>query len=345
MAGAFPWIKPRYFDAVGNPLAGGKIWFYLAGTSTPSTSYTDSSGLVPNPNPVILDANGEADIWLLPGNYKVVLMDASDVVIWSKDNIKPNDGGGGGIVDSDYVFSGYSQLLSGPFGPSTGLMDTLAKIIRITYTAPAISLSGSGSGTIREKGASLASLTLTAAVTKKSNPIGTVRFYRGGTLLDTQTTGGAIPNGGSSSYTYSTAFSDTTSFSSQVDDTLVGSDGPTTVTSNTVTYTFVYPYYYGAGATGLTPAQVATLTKDIIVSTATKTVTFTATAGQKFYFAYPASYGALTSILDVNGFETLPDWTLTNSNITGLDTTAQSYRIYSFNNTVVAGSYQYTFKR
>ena len=143
-----------------------------------------------------------------------------------------------------------------------------------------------------------------------------------------------------------TTFSDTTSFIGQVDDVADNGNGPSTANSNTVTYSFVYPYYFGFGDPGLTASQVAALTKDVIASTASKTVTFNPNVGgKKFYFAYPASYGALTSILDVNNFETIGDWTLTTTNITGLDTTAQSYRIYSFNNTVVAGTYQYTFKR
>lgn len=236
-------------------------------------------------------------------------------------------------------YDGYSARFNEQF-TSTSLQDTLDKIIKITYTPPTISLGGS-SNVLREKGASVSGITLTATVTKRSDPIAAVRFYQGVTLLSTKT--GTIPAGGVETEVYAPAFTDNTSFSAQVDDN-GDTGGPTTVTANT-TYSFVYPYYFGAAAVGRTPAQVAALTKDIIVSTATKIVVFTASASDVFYFAYPASYGALTSILDVNGFETIGAWTLTTSNITGLDATAQSYRIYAFNNPVVAGSYQYTFKR
>lgn len=343
MAAAFPWIRPRFFDANGVLLAGGKVWFYQAGTTTPAVSYTDSTGLVANTNPVILDANGEADIWLSPGSYKAVLMDANDVVQWTRDKIKPNDGGGGGILDEDYVFSGYSARFSEDFGPSTGLSDTLARILDISYVAHSVSFTASGSSTIREKGDAVTASTLTAAITKKSDPIAEVRFYEGASLLDTQTSGGGIPSGGNSTYSWTGSFSDNTTFSAQVDDS-GATGGPTTVTAS-ASFTFVYPYYYGAGAVGLSAAGVSALTKSVIVSTATVTETITAAGGEVFYFAYPASYGALTSILDVNGFETFPDWTLRTENITGLDTTAQSYRIYEFNNPVTAGSYEYTFKR
>lgn len=250
---------------------------------------------------------------------------------------------GGSFDDTAYGLTGYSARFSEAFA-TADLLATLQQIVNLSYLGPTISLSGTGSGTIREKGASLASAPLSATIAKRSNDIAQVVFKRGVTTIDTQVSGGAIPSGGTSTYTDSTGWTDTISFSAEVTD-IAGGGGPTTVTSNTVTYTFVYPYYYGDGAVGLTAAAVGGLTKDIIVSTATVNKTFTAATGEVFYFAYLASYGALTSILDVNGFETISDWTLRTENITGLDATAQSYRIYEFNNPVVAGSYYYSFRR
>lgn len=241
---------------------------------------------------------------------------------------------------ADLVFEGVSRY--GAWS-SAGLVDTLTKILNIQYTAPSVSLSASGSTTTREKGDAVTATTLTASITKQSDPIAEVRFYEGASLLDTQNSGGGIPTGGNSTFAWTGSFSDNKTFSVQVDDD-GSTGGPTTVTSNR-SFTFVYPYYVGAGAASLTAANVASLTKRIITSTSNRTETITATAGQVFYFAYPASYGALTSILDVNGFETLPDWTLRTENITGLDATAQSYRIYEFNNPVTADDYEYTFIR
>lgn len=240
------------------------------------------------------------------------------------------------------VYDGISARFGNTLFQKSGLKPVLDEIIKITYTPPVVSLSGS-SNILREKGAPVTATTLTASVTKKSNLIAEARFYKGATLLDTQTSGGAIPNGGNSTYDWTGSFSDNTTFSVQVDDAS-GGGGPTTVTAST-TFSFVYPYYVGAGSSGISAASVASLTKRVIASTASRVETITATGGQVFYFAYPASYGALTSILDVNNFETLPDWTLRTENITGLDGNAVSYRIYEFNNPVAAGSYQYTFKR
>jgi hypothetical protein len=113
-----------------------------------------------------------------------------------------------------------------------------------------------------------------------------------------------------------------------------------------LSYSFVYPYYFGADVPSLTAAQVAGLTKQVINSTASANRVYSFDVGDVFYFAYPASYGALTSILDENGFENLSNFTLRTENITGLDSTPVSYRIYEFNNVAgVSGTTNYTFIR
>lgn len=94
MAALAPVIRQRFFDSNGDPLSGGKLYSYLAGTATPSTTYTDSTGGVPNTNPVVLDANGEADVWLGSGSYKFVLTDSLDVEQWTKDNVSSSASSG-----------------------------------------------------------------------------------------------------------------------------------------------------------------------------------------------------------------------------------------------------------
>lgn len=80
--------KAQFIDANGAPLAGGKVYTYAAGTSTPLATYTTSSGATPNTNPVVLDARGEANIWYTTGvSYKVVLKTSADVELWTVDNI------------------------------------------------------------------------------------------------------------------------------------------------------------------------------------------------------------------------------------------------------------------
>lgn len=83
-----PVLKQRYLDANGAPLAGGKLYTYQAGTSTPQATYTDSTGGTANANPVVLDANGEANVWLdISLSYKFLLKNSSDVDQWTTDNV------------------------------------------------------------------------------------------------------------------------------------------------------------------------------------------------------------------------------------------------------------------
>jgi hypothetical protein len=88
MAILSPSPKLQFFDANGNPLVGGKLYTYAAGTTTPLASYTDSSGGTANTNPIILDSRGEANVWLASGTaYKFVLQSAASTTIWTVDNI------------------------------------------------------------------------------------------------------------------------------------------------------------------------------------------------------------------------------------------------------------------
>lgn len=87
MAVVTPTAKTQFIDAAGVPLAGGKVYTYIAGTTLAQATYTDYTGAVSNTNPVILDARGEANIWLGEATYKFKLTDADDVEIWTVDYI------------------------------------------------------------------------------------------------------------------------------------------------------------------------------------------------------------------------------------------------------------------
>ena len=66
----------QFFDNNGVPLAGGLLYTYSAGTTTPIVTYTSNSGSIANPNPIVLDASGRVpnEIWLTPTTtYKFVL--------------------------------------------------------------------------------------------------------------------------------------------------------------------------------------------------------------------------------------------------------------------------------
>ena len=80
----------QFFNNDGLPLNAGKIFTYQAGSTTPLATYTDSSGLIANTNPIILGTDGRppSTIWLTEGFfYKFVLKTAADVTIQTYDNL------------------------------------------------------------------------------------------------------------------------------------------------------------------------------------------------------------------------------------------------------------------
>jgi hypothetical protein len=80
----------QWFTDQGVILSGGKINTYLAGGTTPAATYTDSTGVTPNANPIILGSNGRPpqEVWLPQGTaYKFVVTDASNVVLATLDNL------------------------------------------------------------------------------------------------------------------------------------------------------------------------------------------------------------------------------------------------------------------
>ena len=87
MAYLFTSGKFQAFDSAGNPLAGGKVYTYAAGTTTPQATYTTQAGTTANANPVILDASGRADIWLGSLAYRIIVKTSADVTVYDTDNI------------------------------------------------------------------------------------------------------------------------------------------------------------------------------------------------------------------------------------------------------------------
>jgi hypothetical protein len=75
-------------DNNANPVSGGKLYTYVAGTTTPQPTYSDVNLTVANANPVVLDSAGRATVFLSGSSYKFVLTDANDVPIWTQDNVQ-----------------------------------------------------------------------------------------------------------------------------------------------------------------------------------------------------------------------------------------------------------------
>jgi hypothetical protein len=84
-------VAGQFFDNNGAPLSGGKMYTYVAGTTTPQATYTSAAGSTAHSNPIVLDSGGRVpggEIWLTDGfQYKFVLKTSTDVLIGTYDNI------------------------------------------------------------------------------------------------------------------------------------------------------------------------------------------------------------------------------------------------------------------
>lgn len=102
----------QFLDINGKPLSGAFLFTYAGGTTNKINTYTDSTGDTPNPNPIVLNALGEAPgIFVTPQtNIKFVLAPKGDSdppsnPIWTVDNISTPSLASGTLAlqDSDNV--------------------------------------------------------------------------------------------------------------------------------------------------------------------------------------------------------------------------------------------------
>lgn len=97
-----PIPRTVFYDANGNPLSGGKVYQYIPSTTTPKTTWQDSTTGTPNAQPITLDSSGSC---LLYGNgsYQLTVQDALGNAI-----------------------AGYSGLSTDPLSPLTAFEADLA---------------------------------------------------------------------------------------------------------------------------------------------------------------------------------------------------------------------------
>lgn len=164
-------IRPQFFDNNGDPLVGGKLFFYRAGTTTKENSYNSSAGTSANANPIILNARGEpgTEIWLDTAYlYKVVLAPSTDTdppasPIWTEDNIDPinrvsTDTQGTNLVWGPTVTipatGTYFEVTSGS-GTATSLSSSSpnGRIITVRFNIGGIAIADDGSSLILQGGA------------------------------------------------------------------------------------------------------------------------------------------------------------------------------------------------
>jgi hypothetical protein len=88
MATPAPVIKYFFDAASGAPLVGGQVYTYAAGGASPLVTYQNAAQTVANPNPIILGARGDADIWLQAGTaYRFDVYDSLGVLQFTVDGV------------------------------------------------------------------------------------------------------------------------------------------------------------------------------------------------------------------------------------------------------------------
>jgi len=164
MASLTPTPKQQIYGSDGNPLVGGKIYTYAAGTTTPLATFTDAGGLTANTNPIILNSLGQANIWLAPSSsYKFSVFTSTDVLLYTVDNI---------ATPIDYLSLVTSLASPPPIGstaPNTGAFTTLAATTGTITTV--------NSTTVNATTVNAATVTATGTVTAE-----TLTFEGGGSL-------------------------------------------------------------------------------------------------------------------------------------------------------------------
>lgn len=86
--------RHRELTSSGAVVPGAKLYFYVAGTSTPATTYQDAALSVEHSNPVLADTGGLLPaIWLDPAvSYDVTCKRASGAVQWTAEDVSGGAG-------------------------------------------------------------------------------------------------------------------------------------------------------------------------------------------------------------------------------------------------------------
>jgi hypothetical protein len=83
MVALLPPAELQFCDANGVPLAGGQLFTYVPGTTTPKATWSEATGTALNTNPIVLDAGGRC-IMYGDGVYRTILMDAAGNLIFDQ---------------------------------------------------------------------------------------------------------------------------------------------------------------------------------------------------------------------------------------------------------------------
>lgn len=129
IASNIPNGRKIYFDQNGNPLAGGKVSYWIPGTQTPVLTYQDDAATIPNANPIILDAAGSCTA-LGNGAFREYVTDAL-----------------GNVISDTVVVASYPQFTAPTTpSPTPTISAAMAPVVAAATTAAALDDMGFATG-------------------------------------------------------------------------------------------------------------------------------------------------------------------------------------------------------
>ena len=236
-----------------------------------------------------------------------------NVVLW----INPDEAGGAGGG-----YSGTSGIDIGGIKKNqtfnNATLQEMFDMLLHPYEKPTMTLGINPAKTIYDKVAeTLASITINANVTKKTENIKEVRFYVDNVLVNTDT---AHPNGGLVSYTHTFASPTNTTFNVKIEcEDIKGATSK--VSANTNVY-FVGKSYYGCLPEGITIDETSIKTLNTVLKKELKYkysgITTTGTNLYHIVLCQPKEFGIITSVKDALNFEYIQDYTVRDIIIDGI---------------------------
>lgn len=123
--------KIQCFDNNGNLAAGYYIYTYNAGLSSAATTYSDRLLTVPNTNPVVLDARGEADIYTAVAIKLILTVAGGDPAspIWTEDYYGEQQNTT--IISGSATSDDFNNYVFNPSPAFTVLPDPLVLILNV----------------------------------------------------------------------------------------------------------------------------------------------------------------------------------------------------------------------
>ena len=181
-------------------------------------------------------------------------------------------------------------------GAGTDLTDVIEKLVS-KYQAPIVTVTLTPSTTLYEKGVdTITSLKITTTITKKSNPIKSIKWYMGSSELDEYTADNTtgLSGGGAFDYNYSGTISNDVTIK------VVVTDSENKTVTKEIPIKFVGMSYYGILSDSVTTVGESDITSLNKILKDKKEYVYSGitTDYGKICYAFPKSFGALTSIKD-----------------------------------------------